>query len=143
MKMDPIPQHNPTTLDLALRINQVHECLEDSKRTTKQNFAVLKAQNTTARADRKVMGDEVSTLKGHVETIQLDIAALKTGLGIGEGQKKTVATSTGMQSWLRTFGATMAALAGAVFGLRVAVAIWPATWKFLEAIYHLALTGHF
>lgn len=115
MKMDPVPQDRPSNKDLARGLNQVHECLESHKRENDKHFLKL--------------GKE--------------LAGLKSGLGMDPGQKQTIATNTGRQSFIRTALATASSVGGLFLLYRATIAISPILWHALVAINHVILANKF
>lgn len=117
MKMDPMPTR-PTNHDIGRRLVQVHDCLEGHKEANDANF----------------------------EALGKEITAIKTGLGMQPGQKQTIATNSGRQSFVRTVlasGTSLGAVGGLLLAYRMAVALAPSTWHWLIAINHAILSGKF
>ncbi len=115
MKMDPMPAR-PTNRDLGDRLVQVHDCQERHQRKATEHF-------------RKI-NDEILEIKG--------------GMGLLPGQKPTIATNTGRQSFVRTAlatGTSLGAFGGLFMAYRAVVFLAPATWHWLVVLNHLILTG--
>lgn len=115
--MDPMPAR-PTNRDIGDRLVQVHDCLEGHKRGNDAHF--------------KKLND--------------DVLQIKRGLGMQPGQKQTIATNTGRQSFVRTVlasGTSLGALGGLLLAYRLVVALAPSTWHWLVAINHAILDGKF
>lgn len=77
------------------------------------------------------------------EDTKAKIEGIEHALGLNAGQKKVAGLSTPWKAFLRTVGATGAAMGGLLVVYRAAVAVAPGAWAFLVYVNHVILSGRF
>ena len=115
--MDRLPAR-PTNKDLGERLVQVHDCLEGHKKGNDKHF--------------KVLFD--------------DMVEVKSALGLQPGQKPTIATNSGRQSFMRTVlatGTALGSIGGLLLAYRAVVALAPATLHWFVVLNRVILSGKY
>jgi hypothetical protein len=129
MKIDPITSDDPSNHDLLKMIVQVHECVEDGKRVTKQAVARVAVKAEAARKEAAAG--------------RADVRSIQTALGLTDGKKKVAGLSTPWKAFIRSAGATATAMGGLLLLYRFAVSVAPYAWTFLVNLNHAILSGRF
>lgn len=112
MKAAPLTKLRPTNSDIVDQLNTVHHCLDEHKKTTKQEF-------------RKFC-DRLATLEERGTTITDKVDAMAFALGTSAEAKSTVATMTPWRMYLQTVAAFGSTLGGVFLVLKLFAVVWPA-----------------